>query len=117
MATGERKKGVAEMRVEEGMIDSVLEAVTDTTADAPRQRVEGEGARTVFSSFLSEEKSGSRRVMESRHVSVVHTPAEPAAFPASHPPPPPTLARHPPSLRPSVLRTPPQVDRSDVRPL
>lgn len=48
---------VLEMRVEEGLIDSVLEAVTDTVADA------GGGGGTdggQFFSFLSEEKSGSR---------------------------------------------------------
>lgn len=50
----EGKKGmVLEMRVEEGLIDSVLEAVTDTVADAGR-----DGGQ--FFSFLSEEKSGSR---------------------------------------------------------
>jgi len=36
-----------------------------------------------FFPFLSEEKSGSESVMESRHVFVVHTPAEPAAFPVT----------------------------------
>jgi hypothetical protein len=69
-----------------------LRAVTDTADRSGREDLRGGG--DSFFPFLSEEKSGSESVMESRHVSVVHTPAEPEAFPvtpSTNPPPQPRV--------------------------
>lgn len=99
------------MRIEEGMIDSVSEAVIDTMGDAV--------AWGQFFFIFIGRKEWFQVVMESRHVSAVHTPAEPAAFPANHPRH--HVARHPrPTLLlPSIFLTvpPPRCSLTDVRSL
>lgn len=69
-----------------------LEAVTDTTGRVGDEERGGlarvdlqRGGGSVFSVFIGRKEWRPEPVMESRHVSVVHTPAEPAAFPVTQP--------------------------------
>jgi len=101
--TEEAEKKEEEKRANGGWLMAAL----DGSKQLPIRLTEGERRRwrrrrtcagglarvgIVFSVFIGRKEWLSEPVMESRHVSVVHTPAEPAAFPVT---PVPSLMSHP----------------------